>query len=38
MFTDISRYIHDIFPIDNLEFEKYTTDIIMSNKTSVNES
>ena len=27
MFSDTSRYLHDIFTIDNPEFEKYIPDI-----------
>ena len=27
MFNDTSRYLDDIFTIDNLEFEKYIPDI-----------
>ena len=36
MFNDTSRYLDDIFTIDNPEFEKHIPDI--SNGTSVEQS
>ena len=38
MFNDTSRYLDDIFTIDNPEFEKHIPDICVSNGTSVKQS
>ena len=35
MFNDTSRYLDDIFTIDNPEFEKYIPYIYISSRTSV---
>ena len=38
MFNDTSRYLDDIFTIDNPEFAKHIPDIYISNGTSVEQS